>query len=292
VTTRALIFGASGQVGIALQAIAPSSADVVAHDLGETDVRDESAVARTLDDVRPDVILNCAAFTAVDDAESRPDDASLANAEAPGFIATQSARRGIRLIHISTDYVFDGTAHAPYTTTSAVAPINVYGATKLEGERRVLAAGGSHVVVRTAWVHSATGTNFIKTCVRVLGKGTVMRVVDDQVGTPTRALHLAEALWRIVDRPPVERLLHFTDAGVASWYDVATAVLDAMRNAGERAEGAAVVPVGTEEFPRPAKRPQFSVLDKRSSWAAIGYLPPHWQVGVAASTAELLSGAA
>ena len=290
-TTRALIFGASGQVGVALQSIAPQTIDVVAHDIAETDIRDEAAVARTLDDVRPNVIINCAAFTAVDDAESKHDEAFLANAEAPGFIAAQSGRRGIRVIHISTDYVFDGKAHAPYATTSPVAPINVYGATKLEGERRVLAAGGPHVVVRTAWVHSATGTNFIKTCVRVLAKGTVMRVVDDQIGTPTRALHLATALWRIVDLPNAERLLHFTDAGVASWYDVATAVLDAMRAEGRAAEGAAVVPVGTEEFPRPAKRPEFSVLDKRASWASIGYLPPHWKEGVAASTRELLPSA-
>ena len=288
-TTRALIFGSSGQVGVALQASPPRAVDVVAHDIAETDIRDEAAVSRTLDHVRPNVIINCAAFTAVDDAESKQDEAFLANAEAPGFIARQSARRGIRVIHISTDYVFDGKAHAPYSTTSPVAPINVYGATKLEGERRVLAADDSHVVVRTAWVHSATGTNFIKTCVRVLTKGAVMRVVDDQIGTPTRALHLANALWRIVGLPDVDRMLHFTDAGVASWYDVATAVLDAMRENGRAGESAAVVPVGTEEFLRPARRPEFSVLDKRSSWSAIGYLPPHWKEGVAASTGELLA---
>lgn len=286
-----MIFGASGQVGLALQAIVPPAMDVVAHDLAETDIRDEAAISRSLDEVRPNVILNCAAFTAVDDAESKPDDAFLANAEAPGFIVEQSARRGIRVIHISTDYVFDGTAHSPYSPASPVSPINVYGATKLEGERRVLATNGPHVVVRTAWVHSATGTNFIKTCVRVLSKGVVMRVVDDQIGTPTRALHLARALWRIVDLPNVDRLLHFTDAGVASWYDVATAVLDVMRDDGRAGEGAAVVPVGTEEFPRPAKRPQFSVLDKRTSWASIGFTPAHWRRGVEASTLELLRSA-
>ena len=287
-TRRALIFGSSGQVGLALRAIAPSHFDVVAHDLGETDVRDESAVVRTLDDVKPEIILNCAAFTAVDDAEARPADAFSANAEAPGFIASHATHRGMRLVHVSTDYVFDGRAHSPYLPTADVAPINVYGSTKLEGERRVLAANGKHVVVRTAWVHSGTGANFVKTCVRVLSNGMVMRVVDDQFGSPTRALHLAAALWRIADQPNVDAMLHFTDAGIASWYDVAVAVLDAMRLAGRAGEGADIVPVGTEEVPRPARRPQFSVLDKRSSWTSIGYLPPHWRSGVFASTGEVL----
>jgi dTDP-4-dehydrorhamnose reductase len=286
---RALIFGSSGQVGLALCASAPASAEVIAHDLRETDIRDRSAVVRALDSVRPNVILNCAAFTAVDDAESRPDEAFLANAEAPGFIATEATNRGMRVVHISTDYVFDGRSHSPYPTTAEVGPINVYGATKLEGERRVLGVDPRHVVVRTAWVHSGTGVNFIKTCVRVLSAGNAMRVVDDQIGTPTRALHLARALWRIADLPHVEGLLHFTDAGVASWYDVATAVLEHLVASGRGGPNAAVIPVGTEEFPRPAKRPQFSVLDKRSSWSAIGYVPPHWRDGVIASTAELLA---
>jgi dTDP-4-dehydrorhamnose reductase len=285
---RALVFGSSGQVGRALCAIAPQGFDVVAHDFAETDIRDESAVAATLDTVRPDVIINCAAFTAVDDAELRPAEAFSANAEAPGFIAQHAVHRRIRVIHISTDYVFDGRSNIPYSPAAEVAPINVYGATKLEGERRVLGADPAHVVVRTAWVHSATGTNFIKTCVRVLSAGTVMRVVDDQIGTPTRALHLAGALWRIADAPHLQGLLHFTDAGVASWYDVATAVLETLRSSGHAAEGAGVVPIGSEAFQRPAKRPQFSVLDKRSSWDVIGLVPPHWREGVIASTTEVL----
>ena len=287
---RALIFGSSGQVGVALRSIAPATFDVVAHDLAETDIRDESAVERALDEVKPEVILNCAAFTAVDDAEARPAEAFSANAAAPGFIAAGAARRGIRFIHISTDYVFDGRSHSPYLPSADVGPINVYGETKLEGERRVLAADSRHVVIRTAWVHSGTGTNFIKTCVRVLGAGTVMRVVDDQVGSPTRALHLASALWRVTDLPAIGGILHFTDAGVASWYDVATVVLEAMRDVGRAPESSGVMPVGTDEFPRPAKRPQFSLLDKRSSWASIGFVPPHWRVGVVASTSEVLGG--
>lgn len=285
---RALIFGSLGQVGLALRDTAPRTFDVVAHDLAETNIRDEQAVSRTLGDVRPEIVLNCAAFTAVDDAEARPAEAFSANGEAPGFIAHEAARRGIRLVHISTDYVFNGRGHAPYAPTDEVAPINVYGSTKLEGERRVLAADARHVVVRTAWVHSGTGSNFVKTCVRVLSNGAVMRVVDDQIGSPTRAHHLAIALWRIAEQPGIEGLLHFTDAGVASWYDVAATVLDVMRGLERAGDAAAVLPVGTDEFPRPAKRPQFSVLDKRASWASLGYIPPHWRDGVIASTKEIL----
>ena len=285
---RALIFGSLGQVGLALREIAPPAFHVVAHDLAETDIRDQAAIARALDDVRPEIILNCAAYTAVDDAEAHPSEAFAANAKAPGMMASEAARRGIRLVHISTDYVFNGRGHTPYLPTDSVDPINVYGSTKLEGERRVLAADGRHVVVRTAWVHSGTGSNFVKTCVRVLAGGTVMRVVDDQIGTPTRALHLAAAMWRIADLPELGGLLHFTDAGVASWFDVAIAVHEVMRQLGRAGENAGVLPVGTEAFPRPAKRPQFSVLDKRASWESIGYVPPHWRDGVIASTTEIL----
>jgi len=287
--TRTLILGALGQVGRALQHTAPASAALIAHDLEQTDICDRDAIARAIDDVRPDVVINCAAYTKVDDAEAQPDEALAANGVAPGTIAEVSAKAGARFIHISTDYVFDGRAHSPYLPDAAVAPINVYGATKLEGERRAIAASPASVVVRTAWVHSGGGVNFIRTAVRLLTAGTPMRVVDDQIGTPTRAAHLADALWHIVERPHVRGILHFTDAGVASWYDVAVAVAETLKDAGRLGAGAAVTPALTEEFPRPARRPLFSVLDKHRSWDAIGVVPPHWRHGVVASTLELLN---
>lgn len=288
-TLRALVFGASGQVGTALQLTAPASADVVAHQLRDTDIRDALAVARAIETSRPHVIFNCAAFTGVDAAEQDRDEAFQANAVAPGIVAESAERASIRLVHISTDYVFDGSSRVPYVPQSTPAPVNVYGATKLEGERRVMAASPRSVIVRTAWLHSGGGTNFVKTAVRVLSAGQVMRVVDDQIGTPTYARHLALALWRIAAQSHVPRIVHFTDAGVASWFDVAVVAMETIRDAGRLPAGADVVPIATDEYPTPARRPLFSVLDKHESWKAIGYIPPHWRQGIVASTRELLN---
>jgi dTDP-4-dehydrorhamnose reductase len=285
---RVLVLGALGQVGKALQRTAPDTATVIGRDLPQTDICQRDSVVRAIDDTRPDLIINCAAFTKVDDAESRPDDAFAANGVAPGVLAELARQSGVRFFHLSTDYVFDGRAHTPYLPDAPTGPLGVYGTTKLEGERRVLAEAPESVIVRTAWVHTGGGVNFINTAVRLLSAGTPMRVVDDQIGTPTRAEHLATALWHIADRLDVRGLLHFTDAGVASWYDVAVAVRETLEKNGRLGNGAAVTPAVTAQFPRPARRPQYSVLDKHASWAAIGYSPPHWREGVIASTAELL----
>jgi len=286
--SRALIFGSLGQVGSALQETAPPSASIVAHDLDQTDIRDRAAVDRAIADSKPDIVINCAAFTNVDGAESRASEAMEANGAAPGVIAESATAAHVRFIHISTDYVFDGCAHTPYATDAAVAPLNVYGATKLEGEQRVLSAAPDSVVVRTAWVHSGGGVNFVRTAVRLLSAGKPMRVVDDQIGTPTRARHLAQALWRIAERPALRGLLHFTDAGVASWFDVAMTVMETLDEGGRLGAGAAVTPIRSDEFPTVARRPTYSVLDKHDSWAAIGYVPPHWRKGIIDSTHELM----
>jgi dTDP-4-dehydrorhamnose reductase len=288
-SARALIFGSLGQVGSALRQTAPPSTSIVAHDLDQTDIRDRAAVDRAIAASKPDIVINCAAFTNVDGAESRADEAMEANGVAPGVIAEATAAAGVRFVHISTDYVFDGCAHTPYTTESPVAPLNVYGATKLEGERRVLSAAPDSVVVRTAWVHSGGGVNFVRTVVRLLSTGKPMRVVDDQIGTPTRANHLAEALWRIADRPALRGLLHFTDAGVASWFDVAIAVKETLAEGDRLGAGATVTPIRSDQFPTAARRPRYSVLDKHESWNAIGYLPPHWRKGIIDSTRELMN---
>jgi len=288
-TSTALILGSSGQVGVALQRTAPSSVRVVAHDLDQTDIRDRAAITSAIAEAKADVVINCAGFTNVDGAEANPDEAMQANGVAPGVIAEVALRAHARLIHISTDYVFDGRSHLPYRPDAAVAPLNVYGATKLEGERRVLAAAPESVVVRTAWVHSGGGNNFVRTAVRLLTAGTPMRVVDDQIGTPTQATSLARALWQIADRRDLRGLLHFTDAGVASWFDVATAVFDTLQGAGRVGGGASVAPIGSDQFRTPARRPHFSVLDKHESWNAIGFVPSQWAVGIIESTHELMN---
>jgi len=288
-TNRLLVFGSLGQVGTALQRTLPPHWSVVAHDVGETDIRREADVAAALDAARPDAIVNCAAFTNVDGAETQPAEAHEVNAVAPGVIARAAAHAGIRLIHISTDYVFDGTASQPYAPDAPTSPQSVYGRTKRDGETLVLEAAPSSVIVRTAWVHSGGGANFVRTAVRHLTAGRAMRVVDDQVGTPTRADHLAIALWRVVERPALTGTLHFTDSGVASWFDVAVVVLETLRAAGRLPEGASVTPIPTSEYPLPARRPAYSVLDKHQTWRAIDYVPPHWRDGVIRSTSELLN---
>ena len=286
--SRILLLGASGQVGQALLRSASNSRTVVAPSSRDVDLRSSDSIRAIVNDSKPDVIINCAAFTRVDDAEKEIDDAYAINAEAPRVFAEEAKRINARLLHVSTDYVFDGMSGAPYSVDATVHPLSVYGASKLAGETALLSANTNAVVVRTAWVHSGGGVNFIATAVRVLRKGTVMRVVDDQVSTPTRAAHLAAALWKLADAPDVRGLLHFTDAGVASWYDVADCVLEALRNAEVAGDGAEVLPVDTSAFPRPARRPRISLLDKHSSWAALGFTPPHWRVGVIASTNELI----
>jgi dTDP-4-dehydrorhamnose reductase len=287
-SSRVVVFGGSGQLGAAVrealagthEALAPSSADV--------NLLDSEAVASFIAESAPDVVVNAAAFTRVDDAERERDAASAVNELAPASMARAANRIGARMIHVSTDYVFDGEGRAPYLPTDATSPLNVYGATKRAGEAAVLRESPRAAVVRTAWLHSGRGVNFVATAVRVLSSGKSMRVVDDQIGTPTRAAHLADAIVQLITCPDVTGLLHFTDAGVASWYDVASCVLETLRTAGAVSPETTVTPVGSDEYPRPAQRPRVTVLDKRSSWSQLGWIPPHWRVGVAASTLENL----
>jgi dTDP-4-dehydrorhamnose reductase len=286
---RALIFGASGQVGSALLATMPDAATAVGLDADSTDICDESAVRAALRDHEPDVVINCAAYTRVDDAEANEHAAMAVNGEAPRMMAGVARESGCRFLHLSTDYVFDGRGPAPYATDAATSPLNVYGATKLAGEVGALRENRDAAVVRTAWVHSGGASNFVATAVRVLGAGKSMHVVDDQIGTPTRARHLAVAIWKLAAHTELRGLLHFTDAGVASWYDVATAVLETMRACGRASGDVAVLPVSSGASPRAARRPACAVLDKHDSWHRLGYVPPHWRIGVDASTRELLN---
>ena len=285
---RVLILGGSGQVGKALQLSAPVDATIIAPSSREADLRNRDTLADIVRDCAPDVVINCAAFTRVDDAETEISEAQRINWGAPPVLAEAAATIGARFLHVSTDYVFDGAGGAPYRTDAAVSPLNVYGQSKVAGEIAVRNLKTNAAIVRTAGIHSGGGVNFVATAVRLLSGGQVMRVVDDQVSTPTRAAHLAQALWALASRNDVRGILHFTDAGVASWYDVAHCVLDTLVACHAAPAGARVQPVSSTEFPRPAMRPAVSLLDKHASWTTLGFVPPHWRVGVAASTRELL----
>jgi dTDP-4-dehydrorhamnose reductase len=258
-------------------AAAPDATQVLTVSHQELDIADNRAVGEYVRSHSPDVIINAAAHTAVDRAESEPDLARKINADGPRHLAEAARETGARLIHISTDFVFDGAASKPYKPEAATNPLSVYGSTKLAGEKGVLETlPDRSVVVRTAWVYAATGSNFVRTMLRVMKASGAVRVVADQVGTPTAAGAFAETLWGIVARPEVKGLHHWTDAGVASWYDFAVAIAEEGAQLGLVPDQVTVTPIGTADYPTPARRPSYSVLDK-SSLTALGLVPAHWR---------------
>ena len=273
---KVLVTGAEGQVGRLMCRLAPAGTEVAGRARAQLDVGDEAAVRQCVAHLRPDVIINAAAFTAVDRAESEAALAGRVNALGPGNLAVAAGEVGARLVHISTDFVFDGAASTPYLPGSPTNPLSVYGRTKLAGEESVqrILPGGS-VVVRTAWVYAAEGRNFLHTMLRLMRERGAVRVVADQVGTPTAAGPLAAALWRIAASDLIG-VHHWTDAGVASWYDFAVAIAEEAAALGLLEAAVNVTPITTAEYPTPARRPAYSVLDK-GSLAGLGLVPDHWR---------------
>jgi dTDP-4-dehydrorhamnose reductase len=273
-----LITGTDGQVGRALVNSAPAGATLRCATHRELDIADAAAVDHYISAHVPDVIINAAAYTAVDRAESQAERAAAVNASGPLHLATAAAKVGARLIHISTDFVFDGASAVPYLPGSPTHPLNVYGSTKRDGERHVLQQLPERsVVVRTAWVYAAWGNNFLRTMLKAMASGKRLRVVTDQVGTPTSAVSLARALWRFAERTPLTGIYHWTDAGVASWYDFAVAIAEEAQAIGVLSEPAVIEPIASADYPTAARRPAFSVLDKATAIAAIGSPPQHWR---------------
>ncbi|MEW6168575.1 MAG: dTDP-4-dehydrorhamnose reductase [Pseudomonadota bacterium] len=286
--SKVLITGARGQLGIELLKHVPSGFEATGIDLAELDITDASAVERYVDTLRPAAILNCAAYTAVDQAESEPHAAFAANRDGARHIAAAGQRVRAKLVHVSTDFVFDGRKSAPYLPEDAPNPLGVYGQSKLEGEQAVMAATeGSALIVRTAWVYSAHGNNFVKTVLRLMQERPALRVVADQIGTPTAAASLARALWALLRQGAPAGIYHYTDAGAASWYDFACAIRELA--APHLAKPLApVTPIRTQDYPTPAQRPAYSVLDKTAAYARIG-AAAHWREPLAAVIRELLA---
>jgi len=274
---KALITGAGGQVGRMLLETRPAPIEAIALSHAELDVAAAAAVRDCIGRHRPAVILNAAAYTAVDKAESEPEAAQRINTEGPRHLAEAARECGARLIHISSDFVFDGAASSPYRPDSPTHPLSVYGRTKRDGERAVLAALPERsIIVRSAWIYASTGTNFLRTMLRVMRANGSVRVVADQVGTPTAARSLAEVLWQIAANEEIRGIHHWTDAGVASWYDFAVAIAEEGAELGLLEPGVTVAAITTADYPTPARRPGYSVLDKRSL-AAYGLSPIHWR---------------
>jgi dTDP-4-dehydrorhamnose reductase len=285
---RALITGAGGQLGLALQERPPDGWYVTGCGTEELDVTDADRVRAVLERERPTVVIHTAAYTDVDAAESAAERAEAVNARGTAHVAEAARAVGARLLHISTDFVFDGASGRPYTPTDAPHPLGIYGRTKLAAEREaVRILGDRALIVRTAWVYSRHRQNFALTMLRLMRERDQIGVVSDQVGTPTWAGSLAEAIWTAAARPELSGVLHWTDAGVASWYDFAMAIQEEAFALGLLERAVPVRPLRTEEYPTPARRPSYSVLDKSATWAALGAPVRHWRESLRLMLREL-----
>lgn len=285
---KVLLTGGTGQLGRALIASCARSTTLIAPPRDALDLNDPKSIERTLREVAPDAVVNAGAYTAVDKAESERELAFAINATAAGILAEGCAARSARLIQLSTDFVFDGASGSPYTTDAIPNPTSVYGASKLQGEARVRAVAGlDWRILRTAWVYAAEGRNFVLTMLRLFRERGVVNVVSDQVGSPTSATSLASAVWRTLASDGASGVLHYTDAGVASWYDFAVAIYEEARALGLVTRDVRINPIATEQYPTPARRPAYSVLDKRSSLERLQIEPVHWRTELRKVMAEV-----
>tara|TARA_R100001509_G_scaffold155542_1_gene118097 strand:- start:1215 stop:2096 length:882 start_codon:yes stop_codon:yes gene_type:complete len=275
--TRIVLAGADGQLGRSLQAAVPEGVQLVALSRGQLDITDPGAVAACVRQHTPRWVINAAAYTAVDRAEEEVHLAMAVNAEGPGNLAAACAAAGARLIQVSTDFVFDGARSTPYPPGAPTAPLGAYGRSKLVGEQAVQAALPEAVILRTGWVYSRFGGNFVKTMLRLMAERDQLTVVDDQVGTPTWAQGLAQAIWSAIARAVPGGVYHWSDAGVCSWYDFAQAIAEEGHALGLLPRTLALRPIPASDYPTPARRPAFSVLDKRTTWAALELTPLHWR---------------
>lgn len=281
---RVLVFGAAGQLGEELVLGARDAGhEVTGLSRADHDVTDAEATRRRVIGAGFDVVYNAAAYTAVDRAESEPQEAMAINGTAPGVMAAACAEAGSRFVHYSTDYVFDGSATEPIPEDAIPAPVGEYGRTKLAGELAVQAAGGTAFIVRTAWVYGLHGSNFIRTVVRLTRQNGAMRVVSDQRGSPTWARDLAEASLRLVE-VGLPGVYHLTNGGQCSWYDLARLVVELTRISAQ------IEPITTADYPTPAKRPLYSVLNN-GRWREMGEPQLRdWRDAVAEFVAELGGG--
>jgi dTDP-4-dehydrorhamnose reductase len=285
---RILITGGTGQIGTALRRSAPPNVSVVAPGSAQLDITNRHQVAAAFESIEPDLVINSAAYTAVDKAESERDHAFALNAVGAENLALACAGRAIPMFHLSTDYVFDGTKRVPYVETDVPAPANVYGASKLEGERRIAAALDDHVILRVSWVFGPTGTNFVRTMLSLAMRSEV-RVVDDVYGTPCAASDIATCLWHLaqIDRPRAKGVFHYSSSPVTTWYRFAVSIFSLAQAQGMIASPPVTVAISSLEYPTAARRPAYSVLDSARLLSVTGLAPPRWEEGLARTLDEL-----
>lgn len=296
-----LVFGGNGQVGQELlRALAPLGPVVATTRSGKladgsnceiADFAAPESLPALLDRLQPAVVVNAAAYTAVDKAEQEPEAAFRANAQAPGVIARWCAAHGVPMVHYSTDYVFNGQGTAPYIEDEATAPLGIYGSSKRDGEEAVRAAGGRHLIFRTAWVYASHGGNFLRTMLRVGAERDELRVVADQVGTPTPAALIADVTAQALQHSgQLSGTWHLTASGQASWHGFAEAIFAEAVAMGVLAKAPSVQPISSSEYPTPAKRPAWSVLDNRKLQQDFGIELPAWQTGLHRVMSEIANG--
>jgi dTDP-4-dehydrorhamnose reductase len=274
---KVLLLGCGGQVGSLLARHAPNWAEIVALDRSHVDLSDEAGMRNVVRLAAPDVIINAAAYTAVDRAETELKIAFQINAEAVRVLAEEATKLNARFVQYSTDYVFDGQTNKPYAPGDPKNPQSVYGLSKSRGEDYItgLLQADRYLILRTAWVYALGGHNFVTTMLRLMQSQPKLRVVCDQFGTPTSALNLAKKTWIALERD-IYGLHHYTDAGTATWYDFACMIGKKALNSGMIGSLPNILPIQTADYPQAAQRPVFGVLDKQSFWNATDTMPEHW----------------
>jgi dTDP-4-dehydrorhamnose reductase len=299
--TRILLVGCTGQLGQELQRTLVPLGEVIGVGRETMDLSQTASVRQAIVEVKPDLIVNAAAYTAVDKAESEPELAKAINTIAPTIMAEEAQRLGATLVNISTDYVFDGRKNTPYTEDDIPNPIGVYGQTKFAGEEGIRNNCDRHLILRTAWVYGTFGkANFVKTMLRLFATRDEVRVVADQVGAPTWTADLAHAITVLLSPPSPESAqpslptgtYHYTNSGVTSWYDFAVAIFEEAKLLGYQVQVQRIVPISTAEYPTPASRPAYSVLSSKKISALLGNHPPHWRQALRQMLSSLHSATA
>jgi dTDP-4-dehydrorhamnose reductase len=281
-----LVLG-GGQIASAVAASVPARHQIITRTRVQLDIVDEDAVVKVVTETKPDWVVNAAAYTAVDLAEDEPTQAYAVNDTAVACISRAAAKTGSRLLHLSTDFVFDGNSSRAYLTTDRTNPLSVYGASKLDGERHVAARGGMGIVLRTSWVYSSVGRNFVLTMLRLMREKDELSVVCDQIGTPTWATSAAAAIWSLIDANPAGGIYHWADLGVASWYDFAMAIQEEALSRGLLTRAIPIAPVPTTAYPTRARRPAFSVLDTEATRMLLKVPARHWRDNLRSMLDEL-----
>ncbi len=273
---KIILLGATGMLGRQLIASRPEDIELHAYTHREVNICSHSDLESVFQAVMPTTIINAAAYTRVDDAEEEEAMAFAVNAEAPGLIASLSPPSS-RIVHVSTDFVFDGKSRQPYKPTDKTSPLNVYGASKLSGEHKLLTQRPDSLILRTAWLYAARGQNFVTRILELLQERPVLKVVDDQRGTPTSVNSLAEVIWRFVNRRELQGIYHWSDQGEASWYEFACEIQQQAQALALLDKIIPIEAIATEAYPTPARRPAYSVLDKEETYQAIQYQGRAWQ---------------